>query len=445
VSQSASVIAAEVAAGRRTARDTVGDALLRLEEAQDRFNACTLIDRAGAEARAEEIDQARAAGETPGPLAGVPVVVKDLIDQAGLPTTCGSGFYRQVAAASAPVIRRLEAAGAVMVARAGLHEFAYGFSSENPWFGPIRNPWDPDTSPGGSSGGSAVAVAAGLVPLSLGTDTGGSVRVPAALTGVCGLKVTQGRLPTEGVFPLAPSLDTVGPLATGAGDLALAYRVMAATAPPLHDASWVGIRVGLPRAWLEGPTQPPVAAAFEEALRALRDLGAVTVDLDLPLLVPWGMIQELAGAEAAHVHRRFLAEGKPYGEEVGQRLAAAARVTSEQYLDAQTWRARLIESWAVAFNQVDVIATPAVAALRKEIGVDQIEGQHYRPVLSWFSALVNHAGVPALAMPLAGSGEPPGSLQLIAGWWQEERLLSLAAAAEAAGLVGHRPPPGVLV
>lgn len=442
---SASTIAAEVAEGRRTARDTVEEALLRLEDAQERYNACTLIDRSGALAQAEAVDQALAAGRHPGPLAGVPVVVKDIIDQVGLATTCGSGFYREVAVRSAPVIQRLETAGAVMVARAGLHEFAYGFSSENPWFGPIRNPWDPSTSPGGSSGGSAVAVAAGLVPLSLGTDTGGSVRVPAALTGVFGLKVTHGRIPTQGVFPLAPSLDTVGPLAANVTDLTLAYRAMAGTPPLPTAASWVGVRVGLPRAWLEGPSQPPVTAALMEALQNLSDLGAVVVDLDLPPLLPWGMIQELAGAEAAHVHRRFRREAEPYGEEVGRRLSAAEEVTPEQYLDAQAWRARLLETWATAFTQADVIATPAVAALRKVIGVDQIDGQHYRPVLSWFSALVNHGGVPALAVPLLGTGSPPVSLQLIGTWWQEEQLLALAAAAEAAGLIGYRPPPGVLV
>lgn len=442
---SASTIAAEVAEGRRTARDTVEEALLRLEEAQERYNACTLIDRSDALARAEAVDEAVAAGRDPGPLAGVPVVVKDIIDQEGLATTCGSGFYREVAVHSAPVIQRLEAAGAVMVARAGLHEFAYGFSSENPWFGPIRNPWDLSTSPGGSSGGSAVAVAAGLVPLSLGTDTGGSVRVPAALTGIFGLKVTLGRIPTEGVFPLAPSLDTVGPLAANITDLTLAYRAMAGTPPPVVPASWVGVRIGLPRTWLEGPTQPPVAAALVEALQNLSELGAVVVDLDLSPLVPWGMIQELAGAEAAHVHRRFRAEAAPYGEEVGRRLSAAEKVTPEQYLDAQAWRARLLETWATAFTQADIIATPAVAALRKVIGVDEIDGQHYRPVLSWFSALVNHGGIPALAVPLLGTGAPPVSLQLIGNWWQEEQLLALAAAAEAAGLIGYRPPPGVLV
>ncbi len=441
---SASALAADVAQGRRSAQEVVEEALDRLEQAQDSYNACTLIDRSGASARAREIDEMLAAGQKPGPLVGVPMAVKDLIDQAGLPTTCGSGFYRKVPERSAPVIDRLEAAGAVMVARTGLHEFAYGFSSENPWFGPVRNPWDPTTSPGGSSGGSAVAVAAELVPLALGTDTGGSVRVPAALTGTFGLKVTHGRIPTTGVFPLAPSLDTVGPIARTTSDLALAYRIMAGVGRPDHAPGWSGMRVGLPRAWLAGTTKPPVPEAFAASVVQLTDLGATIVDLDLPDLVPWGMIQELAGAEAAHVHRDFLARGEPYGEDVSQRLAGAARVTPDQYLEAHAWRTRLVETFAAAFVAVDIIATPAVAAVRKVIGEERIDGDHYRPVLSWFSALVNHAGAPALAMPLFGSGSPPVSLQLIAPWWQEERLLALAAAAEHSGLVGFQTPESVM-
>ena len=441
---SAGDLAREVTEGRRSALDAVEQALSRLQNSQDELNTCTLIDVEGAQARAVEIDRQIAAGDDPGPMAGVPVVLKDIIDQAGLPTTCGSGFYRQTAKRSAEVVERLERAGAVIVARAGLHEFAYGFSSENPWFGPIRNPWDTSTSPGGSSGGSAVAVAAAMVPVSVGTDTGGSVRVPAALTGIMGLKVTHGRVPTRGVFPLAPSLDTVGPLATNAADLALGYAVMAGVAASSLTRAWTGLRVGLPRQWLEGPTQTPVQTRFDRAIDELVDLGAEVVAITDPEIAPWGMIQELAGAEAAHIHRSFREAGQPYGDEVAQRLDAASRVTAEKYQEAQTWRARLVEAFAAAFSQVDVIATPGVAALRKVIGDDQIDGQHYRPVLSWFSALVNHAGTPAVALPLLGDTSPPVSLQLIAPWWEESLLLSLAAATEEAGLVGWvQAPEGV--
>ncbi|MEX2623999.1 MAG: amidase [Acidimicrobiia bacterium] len=437
--------AREVAAGNLSAHSLAAGAIDRLRRAQETLNSATLIDERPALQRAAAIDQDVAAGHDPGPLAGVPIVIKDLIDHAGRPTTCGSGFYSVVPERSAAIVERLEAAGAVIVARAGLHEFAYGFSSENQWFGPVHNPWDPSTSPGGSSGGSAVAVAAGLVPIAIGTDTGGSVRVPAALTGIMGLKVTHGRIATRGVFPLAPSVDTVGPLATNVTDLALSYRVMAGlptTGAPDPRKSIAGLRLGLPVRWLqEGPTQAVITTEFDRAVDALASLGVSVHPIEEPELVPWGKIQELAGSEAFHVHREFLSRGFVYGDEVASRLEAASKITPSQYLDAQAWRARLIEVTAAVFTKFDLIATPGVAALKKTIGRDDIDGQPYRPVLSWFSALVNHTACPAIALPLRGEASPPVSLQLIAPWWQEDLLLEVAVLLESAGLVGLQPPP----
>jgi aspartyl-tRNA(Asn)/glutamyl-tRNA(Gln) amidotransferase subunit A len=417
----------------------VEEALARLHRAQAELNACTFIDD-----RAGTRGGPAVAG---GPLAGMPIVLKDLIDQEGLPTTCGSGFLREPAAASAPLVKSLEAAGATIVARSGLHEFAYGFSSENPWFGPVRNPWDPATSPGGSSGGSAVAVAAGLVPAAIGTDTGGSIRVPAAMTGIFGLKVTHGRVSTAGVFPLAASLDTVGPLARDVATLDRVYRVLAGVPAPLRHHDLDGARIGVPVQWIQFPsTETGVARGFSLAAARLEDMGAVVVPIDDARLAPWGMIQELAGAEAAHVHRRFRAEGKPYGAELAARLDVAEKVSPALYLEAHRWRASLVEAFAAALRDVDLLITPAVAARRKVIGNDLIAGEAYRPVLSWFSALVNHAGLPAVALPLIAEAEPgfrgpPPSLQLISAWWQEDLLLGVAAHLEAEGLVGFQAPP----
>jgi aspartyl-tRNA(Asn)/glutamyl-tRNA(Gln) amidotransferase subunit A len=413
--------------------DRVRDAVERLQAAQDQLNACTLI-----------VEDA-VPGGSGGRLADMTIGVKDIIDQKGLPTTCGSGFYRKMPAASAPVIERLEAAGAVMVARTGLHEFAYGFSSENHWFGAIRNPWDLATSPGGSSGGSAVAVAAGLVDGAIGTDTGGSIRVPAAMTGILGLKVTHGRIPVGGVFPLAPSLDTVGPLARDSRTLALLYEAMAGTEPPTSPRIIDGLRITVPRMWVDGgPLEPVVRDAFDATLGELRSLGATVVERDLEGLMPWGKIQELAGAEAAHVHRPFRTAGKVYGPEVDARLTAAEAVTAADYLEAQAWRAGLVEAMAQALRTTDVLVTPSVAHRRKVIGEERIGDQHYRPVLSWFSALVNHSGNPAIALPLKGielGDGPPPSIQLVAPWWQEDLLLGIGSHLEARGLVGFTAPP----
>ena len=413
--------------------DPVKEALARLVDAQDQLNACTLI-----------IEDARR-NDSDGELANLTVAVKDIIDQEGLTTTCGSAFYRRTPGVSAPVVERLEAAGGVMVARTGLHEFAYGFSSENDWFGPVRNPWDTATSPGGSSGGSAAAVAAGVVEGAIGTDTGGSIRVPAAMTGIFGLKPTHGRVPIGGVFPLAPSLDTVGPFARDSSTLARLYGAMAATPslPPLGGIE--GLRIAVPRSWVDGgPSEPPVVSAFAEMVEALGSLGANVVEIDLEALTPWGMIRELAGAEAAHVHRSFREAGEPYGPDVDARLTAAEKVTAEEYLDAHAWRVRLVQAMSGAFETADLLATPAVAHRRKVIGEERIGDQHYRPVLSWFSALVNHSGNPALAAPLKGLGSdggPPPSLQLIAPWWREDLLLGIAGYLEQKGLVGFAPPP----
>ncbi|MGQ0848188.1 MAG: amidase [Actinomycetota bacterium] len=413
---------------------TATEAIERLEHLQDRLNACTLIDRRAA------VNQPRE-----GPLSGMPIVIKDLIDHAGRPTTCGSGFYRQTAPANATVVDRLEAAGAVIVGRAGLHEWAYGFSSENHWFGAIHNPWDTNTSPGGSSGGSAVAVAAGLVPASIGTDTGGSIRVPAALTGVYGLKVTFGRVPTDGVFPLAPSLDTVGPLAVDPVTLARVYRVIAGTSPEEPAEGLTGLRIGIPVGWMaKAPAEPGALSWFGAVREALDSEGAVIVEVDEPRLEPWGMSAELAGAEIAYIHRPFRREGCPYGPEVAARLETAEQVSPEDYQKAQQWRTRLVEAFSSVYNRVDLLVTPALAARRKVIGQDLINGQHYRPVLSWFSALVNHAGIPAITVPLTiGTVDslPPPSLQLMAPWRQEERLLGVAARLEQIGLAGFTPPP----
>lgn len=460
MTSSATVVAAEVRKGERSARDSVAGALHRLETEQDRLNVATLIDGERAILRAEEIDRVVENGGDPGPLAGVPVALKDLVDHAGRPTTCGSSFYRRVPDSSATVVDRLEAAGAVVVARTGLHEFAFGFSSENQWFGPVRNPLDPATSPGGSSGGSAAAVAAEQVPLAIGTDTGGSVRVPAALCGVLGLKVTHGRVPLTGVFPLAPSLDTVGPLAASSADLGLAYTVMAgydpadpwsAFHPVVRPAGsppdLKGVRIGIPVPWVdEAPTTEEVAEAFADVMARIQGLGAEVVEVEDPELAPPGMALELLSAEVASLHRRWWDEGRRYGTEVAERLASAMETTLEDYVAAQAWRARLRTRAAMAFSSVTFLATPAAGATRKVIGEDSIltsHGEtHYRPVLAAFSSLVNHMGCPALVAPIRAGTRPAPALQLIAPWWQEHRLLELASTLENAGVVGAVPGVG---
>lgn len=456
VRPSATTIAAGIRQGSLSARDVVAGAIKLAKAQQPELNITTFIDEEAAIERAERIDLMVQNDTDPGPLAGVPIALKDLIDHAGRPTTCGSAWYREVPQRSATIVESLEQAGAVIIARTGLHEFAYGFSSENEWFGPVRNPLDPALSPGGSSGGSAAAVSAGQVPIAIGTDTGGSVRVPAALCGVFGLKVTHGRVPLTGVFPLAASLDTVGPIAGSVDDLTLAYTVIATydEQDPWSRAQPVfrpgsrpdlrGVKVGLPVRWLDGAAvTDQVASSFASAVGRIRDLGASVGEIDDPELAPPGKILELASAEAARVHRVWMQEGREYGSDVRERLERGMTVGVDDYLDAQIWRSRLQQRTAAAFGQYDLIVTPATAATRKVIGVDTINtlsgDVFYRGVLSWFSALVNSMGVPALVGPLAESGHPPVGLQAVAPWWQEHRLLEFAKTLETSG--GLTCPP----
>jgi Asp-tRNA(Asn)/Glu-tRNA(Gln) amidotransferase A subunit family amidase len=455
---SARTIAADVAAGRISAVAVAERSLGRCETVHAALNAFTEIDRQGALARAAVVDRIVAGGGDPGPLAGVPVAVKDLIDHAGHVTTCGSSFYRETPAVSATVVARLEAAGAVIVGRTGLHEFAFGFSSENHWFGPVRNPWDPATSPGGSSGGAGAAVAAGAVPIAVGTDTGGSVRVPAALCGTVGLKVTHGRVPLGGVFPLAPSIDTVGPLARTIADAALAYGVMAGDDPedpwsaprpveePGDPRRLDGLRIGIPRPWLDRPVDLPILAAFDGFAARAEAAGAAIVDLTDPVLAPPGEIEASAYFEVAGVHRSwYTAHPERYGPDVGRRLARVFEITADDFLRALRWRAALRHAWERAFTAVDVVATPTVATMRKLIGEEQVTvagtAMSYRGPLSCFTALVNHAGLPALAVPLAAPGDPPPGLQLVGPAWSEADLLRLGSALDDAGITGLRSPP----
>ena len=440
-----------------TVREIVTMYLDRSEDSQEQLNAYTLIDRKQALLRAELVDRRLFAGEDVGPLAGVTVALKDLIDQKGLPNTAGSSFHRPVPPSSATVVERLEAAGAVVIGRAGLHEFAFGFSSENHWFGPVRNPWDPGTSAGGSSGGSAVAVAAGLAGAALGTDTGGSVRVPAAVCGTVGLKVTHGRTPLTGVFPLAPSLDTVGPLARTVGDAALVYRTIAGHDPadpysavePVHspspDATLDGLVIGVPHPWVDQPVDPPLRAAFDAALGRLAGMGAEIRHLEDDFVQPPGRMNDVLFSEVAVVHGKwFPARADEYGPEVADRLGPAMAVTVAASVEGRRWRERLREHTFDFFRQCDVLATPAVAANRKLIGLDELmvddEEVNYRVAFSRFSSLVNHAGHPALVVPLHEAGDPPPAIQLIGPDWSEARLLEAGMAMEQAGIAGFRAP-----
>ena len=406
----------------------VETALDAAEASQSALNAFISIDR-GAESWRPD-----------GPLGSVPVALKDIIDHAGKVNTCGSAFYRHIPATSATCVQRLEDAGAVIVGRANLHEWAFGFNSENEHWGAVRNPWDVNTSAGGSSGGSGAAVAAGIVPLAIGTDTGGSVRVPAALCGTYGLKVTHGAIPIDGVFPLVASIDTVGPLADSMEMIETAFRVMAADHRPLPELS--AMNIGVPQPWVDdAPMSDEIRRIFESSLDKLRDLGHDVDNVTMDGFGPSKLLIDAIGPEVAEAHREFRQSDEKYGAAVEERILAAEQVTSEEARTARRWQDQMRAIAAQTFGDVDVLVTPTIPDGPKIIGEDSISGRNHRTVLSYFTALVNHALLPALAAPLSNSGAPPASLQLIGGRHQDLMLIALGYQLERAGITRFQVAP----
>jgi aspartyl-tRNA(Asn)/glutamyl-tRNA(Gln) amidotransferase subunit A len=442
-----------VESGERTATQLVSDALDRAEASQPALNAFTLVDRD----HAMSIAQARTNTD---PLSGVTFAVKDLIDQAGLPNTCGGSFEPTIPTMDAPVVARLIGQGAVPIGRTGLHEFAFGFDSENHWFGPVRNPWNTSLSVGGSSGGSAAAVAAGVCSVALGTDTGGSVRVPAALCGIFGLKVTHGRVPISGVHPLATSLDTVGPLARTVADIETVYSVIAGQDPsdpwsvdrpvgdPAPRPALDSITLGIPRPWVDDTqVTADVAESWHAMLSALAKLGVRLVDLDAPDLVPATGGTPSGYWEVADVHReRLIATPERYGPNVRDRLGRTLAATGSEYLTTLAQRRRLADEFEQALGAVDALLTPATGMIAKPIGVTETtlsDGRtvHYRAPIARFSALVNEVGLPGFTLPAnVLETSPPGAIQLVGSPWSERRLLAIAAQLEGAGICVYRRP-----
>ncbi|MGE0394852.1 MAG: amidase family protein, partial [Vicinamibacterales bacterium] len=290
-------IAAAVAAGQVSAVEVCRAHLDRIASANPTLNAFNTVSAGQALAAAAAVDARRAAGEPLGPLAGVPVALKDNLCTTGIPTTASSKILANfVPPYDATVVARLAAAGAVVVGKTNCDEFAMGSSNENSAYGPVKNPWATDRTPGGSSGGSAAAVAAGLAPIALGSDTGGSIRQPASFCGIVGLKPTYGRVSRYGLLAFASSLDQIGPMTRTAADAALTMNVIAghdpadatssAGAAPDFTAALTGhakgLRIGVPRAFVSNGVDAAVLAAFDASLAVLREAGATLVDVDLP-------------------------------------------------------------------------------------------------------------------------------------------------------------------
>jgi aspartyl-tRNA(Asn)/glutamyl-tRNA(Gln) amidotransferase subunit A len=433
----------------------------RIAAVSPRLNAFRTITADEALAAARRAERAIRAGRYKGPLHGIPVSVKDLIQTAGIRTTCGSRILADwIPDADATLIRLLRGAGAILIGKTHLHEFAYGPTNLNPHYGPARNPWDPGRMTGGSSGGSGIAVATGCSYVSIGTDTGGSVRIPAALCGVVGLKPTYGRISRAGIFPLSWSLDHAGPLTRTVADAAITLQALAGFDPadpgssrqPVPNfsrgltAGVKGLRLGVPKEFFWDEVDPEVAGAVRKAVAVLAGLGGSVREVHWPMAAEARALSFLIiEAEAFSVHERWLKERpEDYGPDVRQRLAQGATILAADYLRAQRLRRRFIESLDAVFKACDVLLTPTmpVAAPRLEETTLHWPSQteSVTAALARLTRPFNLTGTPALSVPCGfTAGGLPIGLQIAGRTFDEATVLRVGHTYEHAA---RFPVPG---
>jgi aspartyl-tRNA(Asn)/glutamyl-tRNA(Gln) amidotransferase subunit A len=473
IAPSARQIRDDVAAGRVSAAEVCREHLDRIEAANPALNAFNTIARARAMAAADAIDRQRAAGATLGPLAGVPTALKDNFCTRGLRTTASSKMLDAfVPPYDATVVARLESAGAVIVGKTNCDEFAMGSSTENSAYGPAKNPWDTTRTPGGSSGGSAVAVAARLVPVALGSDTGGSIRQPASFCGVLGLKPTYGRVSRYGLLAFASSLDQIGPFARTAADAASILTLIAgadpmdATTAPVDVPDFSaalsgnvnGLRIGVPHAFIASGVDADVLSTVEEALETLRGAGATLVSIDLPhakYAIPTYYLVCTAEASSnlarydgvRYGHRAVIGAGgtlqqmydrtrdEGFGAEVKRRIMLGTYVLSAGYYDAfylkaQQVRTLLRRDYDQAFASCDVVAMPASPTAAFTLG-EKTDDPLQMYLGDIFTVSCNLVGLPGISIPCGfTSGKLPVGLQLMGRPFDEETLLRFADAYE---------------
>jgi len=453
----ASEIAGAVADGRASAAAVVGASLTRIARLDGVLNAFTAVLKARALAKAEAIDAARASGRPLGSLAGVPFAVKNLFDIAGLPTLAGSKINRSRprAARDATLIERLEASGAVLVGALNMGEYAYDFTGENVHDGAARNPHDPDRMTGGSSSGSGGAVAGGLVPLALGSDTNGSIRVPASLCGIFGLKPTYGQLSRAGTFPFVASLDHVGPLARSTRDLALAYDAMQGPDPndpvctdrppepvtPLLDRGVEGLRIAVASGYFRAACFPEAQAAVARVVAAL----GVTDEIEVPEAKrARAAAYVITASEGGALHLGRLRErARDFDPAVRDRLIAGAMIPAALVAKAQKFRRWYRERVLELFGRVDALLAPATPCSAPRIGqksfvLDGVE-MPVRANLGIHTQPISFIGLPVVAVPVPLKPMPIG-VQIIAAPWREDVALRIAHALEQAGVAAAGEP-----
>jgi AtzE family amidohydrolase len=455
----AAEIAHKVTDGSLAATAVIETTLQRIARHDKVLNSFTAIAADRARARAASIDAARRAGQRVGPLAGVPFAVKNLIDIAGLPTVAGSRVNRShpPAKTDATLVTRLERAGAILVGALNMGEYAYDFTGENAHDGAARNPHDTARMTGGSSSGSAGAVAGGLVPIALGSDTNGSLRVPASFCGIFALKPTYGRLSRAGSFPFVASLDHLGPLARSAADLALAYDAMQGPDPydpvcadrPIEpamerlDAGVAGLRIAVAGGYFRAGAGPEALAALDHVAAALD--ARAGIELPEPARAR-AAAYVITTAEGATLHlERLRTRAADFDPDVRDRLIAGALVPAPFVLQAQKFRRWYRDEVLKLFEDVDAIlapATPCTAPLigQKTLRLDGAE-MPLRPNIGLYTQPISFIGLPVVAVPVVLGEAMPTGVQIIAAPWREDVALRLAHDLEMRGVVQAPRPP----
>ena len=455
-------VAQAIAQKRFSSREATQSCLDRVAHWQPRLNAFMAIEAEAALAAADAADAAPAKGNNRGALHGVPLAHKDMYYDAGKVVTCGSKIRRDfVATSTSTALQRLKDAGTIRLGSLQMAEFAYGPTGHNSHYGPVRNPWAFDRITGGSSSGSGAAVAARLTFATLGSDTGGSIRMPAHFCGVTGLKTTYGRISRAGAMPLSQSLDTVGPLARTAQDCALLLGLMAGADPedptaitgpvPNYMAatrgSIKGLSIGVPTAFYVDDLDPEVSRILDESIAVLRDEGADIVLVELPdQRQLTAACQIVLAVEAAAFHKRWLIERpQDYGPQVLMRLQNGLAIPGVSYLEAMRWRGPALSAHIAAVAAVDAVIAPVAPVAAPTIAESDVgnspDAEAVIQRLTRFTRPINYLGLPSLALPagFTRSGLPVG-MQLIGRSFDEVMLLRIGAAFQRATDFHDRVP-----
>ena len=442
--------AAALRARKVSSLELTRECLQQIDRLNPKFNAFITVTREAAEKRASEMDAELTHGIDRGPLHGIPIAYKDLVFTKGIRTTAGSKIYSDfVPDHDARIVEQFHTAGAVSLGKTGLHEFAYGITSTNPHYGAVRNPWDAEAIPGGSSGGSGAAVVAGMAFMAIGTDTGGSIRIPAAFCGCVGLKPTFGRVSKQGVFPLGFTLDHIGPLAMSVRDCAITFETISTArgvVPPAVIPSLKGRRIGIPENGFFDRAWPEVKNGVKVLAGKARELGAEVIPVTLPDLDQLNTVARLLLlAEATAAHSANLSKREMYGPDVLALLDQGRLIAAADYVNAQRLRRKMTTTFNAVWKRVDCLIIPGTPTAAPKIGQHQIEidgvTDDVRLVTTRLMRAINALGWPALSLPsgFAHNGLPIG-VQLLAKANAEKTILEIGAALEDATPELRRQP-----